>query len=162
MDFLWPPWGRGANFKTVQSLPRIWTWPGVGVSDLGSPGELDEVNVHFFWRRVYNAQGTHHCLKRRSPGSMSINCFVQLKSLWRRIWVSCCVTMMSNFIAFLVSQLIPNPVHSLPSWVKLSGNSQTHLSFNLTVTVRLCTTLPWLHAGLQSLYWRGSENSWRF
>ncbi len=25
---------------------------GVRVSDLGSPGELDEINVHFFWRRV--------------------------------------------------------------------------------------------------------------
>ena len=25
----------------------------VGVSDPWSPGELDEINVHFFWRRVY-------------------------------------------------------------------------------------------------------------
>ncbi len=29
------------------------TWPWVGVSDLGSPGEPDEINMHFFWRRVY-------------------------------------------------------------------------------------------------------------
>ena len=29
------------------------TWSEVGVSDPGSPGELDEVNVYFFWIRVY-------------------------------------------------------------------------------------------------------------
>ncbi len=28
------------------------TWPGVGVSDPGSPVELNEINMHFFWRRV--------------------------------------------------------------------------------------------------------------
>ncbi len=33
---------------------RSVTWPGVKVSDPWSPGEIDEVNVHFFWRRVYS------------------------------------------------------------------------------------------------------------
>ena len=32
------------------------TWPWVRVSDPGSSGEMDEINVHFFWRRVYNRQ----------------------------------------------------------------------------------------------------------
>ena len=29
------------------------TWPQVRVSDPGTSGELGQINVHFFWRRVY-------------------------------------------------------------------------------------------------------------
>ncbi len=28
-------------------------WPGVWVNDSGSPGEKNEINVHFFWRIVW-------------------------------------------------------------------------------------------------------------
>ena len=28
------------------------TWPGVRISGPGSPGELEEINVHFFWRGI--------------------------------------------------------------------------------------------------------------
>ena len=36
-----------------QDHSRTLTSPGVRVSDPGSLGELDKINVHFLWRRVY-------------------------------------------------------------------------------------------------------------
>ncbi len=43
----------------------------VGVSDPGSPGEPGQINVHFFWRRVY-------CLRSLAKNSESVELYLCL------------------------------------------------------------------------------------
>ncbi len=64
--------------KSLGHRPRPWVilWPGVGISDPRSPVELGEINVHFFWRRVYlgKCEATSATMVSYAPIYVCLSC----------------------------------------------------------------------------------------